>query len=178
MKMIKHHRLILLLLLIMVLSTSPGTTDPPSIAEAFEAYLLAFPDVKNIGVIYSKAENEATIGELEDIAKSKNVGVIKFRSPTIKEFPKATRDLKDKVDTIWVIDDPIYSIHEAWSYFVFFTMRNRIKTVVSTEQALKECGLFYYTAEKEIVVNKKILGVLGLSVSSDAGPITYYEPGA
>jgi ABC-type uncharacterized transport system substrate-binding protein len=171
------HGWIMAFILAAMIVPNPGITDSPATGEILEAYLKVFPDVKIIGVLYSRPEFEETVKDLEAGARARNVFVIKYKTPTIKDFPVALLDMRGKADTIWVLDDPIYSMSEAWSYFIVYTLRNRIRTVVSNEKALKDCGLFYYSPNKEIVVNKRMLYVLGLEVSEGAGKVKYYEPG-
>jgi len=147
---------------------------PPTEKDTFEAYLLAFPDTKAIGVIYSEAKNDQSIKKIEDCAQEKNVVLIKMQASSIKDFPDALRQMKDKVDTLWVPSDALYSISESWNFFIMFCLRNRIKTVVLNEKALAGGGLFFLTENSEIIINKRILDVLGLKVSDKAGTVKYY----
>ena len=151
-----------------------GKASFPTESEVLVAYLQAFPEVKSIGIIYSQPDMEDTIQKLTESAETKKVNVIKIRAPSIKEFPQALRDMKDKVDTFWVLDDPLYSMKEAWTYFIMFSLRNGIKTVVFSEKVLADGGLFFYTEKKEIMVNKRILDVNGFKVSEKAGPVKYF----
>ena len=147
----------------------------PSLGEALQAYLRVFPEVKNIGVIYSESKNEDPIKNLTQSAKEKNILVVPIKVSSIKEFPGACREAGSKADTVWVLEDSIYSVvPDAWSYFVLLAMRNRVKIVVPSEKALASGGLFYFSEEKEIVINLRILKVLGLKVSPEAGPVKYY----
>jgi hypothetical protein len=131
--------------------------------------------VKSIGIIYSQPQYEETIGRLTESARGKEINVIKVKVPSIKEFSQTLGEMKGKVDTFWVIDESLFSVQEVWNYFMMFTFRHRIKTVVFTEKALALGGLFYYTEDKETMVNKRILDVLGCKVSEKAGPIKYYS---
>lgn len=129
-------------------------------------------------MIYSENSLDKSIRELETAAKARNIKVVKILSPSMKEFPGAVKQIKDQVDTIWVLDDPLYSVQDVWSFFIFFTIREKIKTVVSTEKGIKDCGLFYFSDTKEAVVNKRMLDILGLKVALDAGEVKYYVPGS
>jgi len=167
---------VIILLLCSIFFPASGTTAPQSIEKTVEAYLRVFPDAKSIGVIYSQDALEKTVRQLETIAKARKIKVVSSRIPSIKEFPAAVKELKDQVDTFWVLDDPLYSSQEAWSFFIFFTIRNKLRTVVSTEKGLKDCGLFYFSGDKEAVVNKRMLDILGAKVSGNAGEVRYYVP--
>jgi hypothetical protein len=147
----------------------------PVQGEVLDAYLRAFPEVKNIGIIYSQPKYEEIIVNLAESAGAKEVKVIKVKVPSIKEFSETLGDMKGKVDTFWVIDESLFTVQEVWNYFMMFTFRHRIKTVVFTENALALGGLFYYTEDKETMVNKRILDVLGCKVSEKAGPVKYYS---
>ncbi len=171
-----HFRLIVFLLsCLLVFYPVLNNVSSLSGNEVLDAYLRAFPDVKSIGVIYSEPKNEVLIKELERTAKAKKIEVLKVRAKSIKDFPDALRILKDDVDTFWVLDDQLFSMSEAWNYFIMISLRNRIKTVVFSEKALASGGLFYYTDKKEIMINRRIIGLLGLKVSEKAGPVKYFE---
>lgn len=174
MKTTTYLWLTIFIFLCILLYPNLDKASSPSQSDVLEAYLRVFPDVKGIGIIYSDAQKEKAIHKLEKIATAKKIKVIKARVPSVKEFPQALRDMKGRVDTFWVLDDPLFSLKEAWYYFVLFSLRNHIKTVVFTEKALASGGLFYYTDKKEVMINKKILEVLGLKVSEKAGPVRYF----
>ena len=101
--------------------------------------------------------------------------MIKVKVPSLKEFSQRLGEIKGKVDTFWVIDESLFSVQEVWNYFMMFTFRHRIKTVVFTEKALSLGGLFYYTEDQEIMINKRILDVIECRVSEKAGPVKYYS---
>jgi hypothetical protein len=174
-KVIMKERLIGWLGAALILSLMLAGAVTAGEAEALEAYLRVFPEVKSIGVLYSEPRHEEGIARLSEAAAKHKVGVIKVKVPSIKEFPGALQDMKGKADTLWVVDDQLYSLQEAWNFLVMFTLRNKIKTVVATEQALGVGGLFYYSPAKEVTVNKRILEVMGLTIAEKAGPVKYYE---
>jgi len=169
-------RCLMIVSLCLILVAAAGSAVPPKIDKSLETYLKVFPEVKSIGVIYSRADLEPAIRQLESGARAKKIKLVKISSPTIKEFPDAVTQIKDQVDTIWVLDDPLYSVQDVWAFFLFFTIRNNLKTVVSTGKALSEGGLFYYNDLQEVVINRRMLNLLRLKVSSNAGEIKYYEP--
>ncbi len=175
MKAKTHGWLIVLIILCTLLYPRLDAASAPSESDVLEAYLRVFPGARSIGVIYSDSKHEETIQNLEKCAKEKNIGVIKLKIPSIKEFPSATRFMKDNVDTFWVPDDPLYSGNEAWTYFVMFCLRSGKKTVVFTENALTRGGLFYFTEKKEVMINKHILNAFGLKIEEKAGPVKYHE---
>ena len=165
---------IVIVVLIGIFCSLLARAQSPSESEVLEAYLRVFPEVKAIGIVYSQADKEEGIQKLEELAKAKKVKVIKVRVPSLEGFPQALREMKEKVDTFWVLDDPLFSLKEAWSYFVMFTVRNGIKTVVFSEKSLASGGLFFYAENKEVLINKRILEVNGFKVSEKAGSIKYY----
>jgi ABC-type uncharacterized transport system substrate-binding protein len=103
------------------------------------------------------------------------VKVVVTRVASVKEFPGALQAIKDRVDTVWVLDDEVYSIQETWNYLIMFCLRNKLKTVVSTDKALQLGGLFYCGPDQSCRVNKRILEVLGMTVSERAGSVQYYD---
>jgi len=147
----------------------------PAPNEVLEAFLKAFPEAKNIGVIYSQSELEEAVKKLEESAVSKGVRVIKSRVSSIPEFSKSLSEMKGKVDTFWVIDESLFSIQEVWNYFINFNFRHQIKTVVFTEKSLSQGGLFYCPESEKIVINKRVMEMSGFKVSGEAGPVTYYS---
>lgn len=151
-----------------------GTAFAQDDRGAVAAYVSVFPDTKSIGIVYSDKSLEGRIDLIKKDAEEKKIKVIISHAPTIKEFPQALRDLKDKADTIWVLDDPLYSVADAWKYFILFTLRAQIKTVVPNEKSLSQGGLFFYTEEKEALINKRVLDIMGLKVESEGVPIKYY----
>ncbi len=178
MKKLVLKRCLIVLSMCSILVAAGGSAAPPPGDKTLESYLKVFPGVRSIGVIYSQTSLEPTIRQLESGAKTKNIKVVKVLSPTVKEFPAAVTALKNQVDTLWVLDDPLYSVQDVWAFFLFFTIRNQIKTIVSTEKALKEGGFFYFSEGREVILNKRMLDILGIKVSSLAGAVKFYEPGS
>jgi hypothetical protein len=142
-----------------------------------EAFLKAFPDSRTIGVLYSEPQFEGAITELKAKAQERGIEVMPVKIGSIKEFPDQLQNMKGKADTLWVVDDPLYSLQEVWNFFIMFTLRNKIKTVVFTERALQYGGLFYFSPAQESMINKRILEAMGLTVSPEAGTVLYHGSG-
>jgi ABC-type uncharacterized transport system substrate-binding protein len=146
----------------------------PSEKDILGLFSKIFPDTRSIGVIYSEDKHEQTVGIIREHAAKKKIEVKSLKVSSIKEFSEALNNLKGAVDTIWVLDDSLYSNMEVWKYFVMFTMRHRLKTIVHSEKALSLGGLFYCPDTSEVIINKRVLDLLGVKVKEGAGPVKYY----
>lgn len=171
----KHLKALALLVLLCVVPASAPAT-PPTETEVLDLYLKVFPDTKSIGVIYSEEKNEQSVRALEERGRELGIEVKSFKVSSIKEFSKALSYFKGLVDTIWVPDDGIYQSMEVWKYFVMFTMRHRIRSIVHSEKSLAMGGLFFSPEENEILINKRVLDMLGLEVP-DGVPVKYHGEG-
>ncbi len=148
----KAFFLVWCLCLLPLLSTAQTQNDKKTL----EVFVKTFPKTKSIGVIYSDEALDKRVESLKEAAAAMNIELEAVRITWIKIFPQTLDKMKGKADTVWVMDDPIYSTAEVWKYFIFFTIRNKIKTVVPNEEKLKQGGLFYCPENGEPMINEKI----------------------
>jgi len=165
------------LLLCQCLLPATALASLPSEKNILELFVRVFPDTKNIGIIYSEPKHEQTVKIIKQHAKELKIEAKSFKVSSIKEFSEALNELKGAVDTIWVLDDSLYSNMEVWKYFIMFTMRHRIKTIVHSEKALSLGGLFYCPDTTEVLVNRRVMDLIGVKAREDVAPVKYYGEG-
>jgi len=157
----------------------PQEVPPPlTHCEVLGSFIKAFPETRKIGVFYSKPEFEKAVSDIEKCEAAAGLTITKIKVETFKELPDALRNAKDNVDTIWMLDDSLFSVQEAWNFFIMFVFRSKIKTIVPSEKTLSLGGLFFVNDKKESMVNERILKVLELKVSEHAGEVKYFTPGS
>lgn len=72
---------------------------------------LLFPDVKRLGVIYSRAHSLASVEEAKQAAQLVGIDIVARPITRTKELKHAYRRLAGEVDAIWLPNDPVlYSL--------------------------------------------------------------------
>ena len=66
-----------------------------------------FPDLKNIGVIYSKKYNHEWVTQTRQDAKDVNIKIISKSIRRSSELGDALREVLPKVDAVWLTSDPV-----------------------------------------------------------------------
>jgi len=66
-----------------------------------------FPDLKNIGVLYSREFNEQWLDLSKDAAKKTGVIIISRAVPDIDQSKEALKELLPDIDAFWLIPDPM-----------------------------------------------------------------------
>ena len=149
----------------------PAAAGP---AEELALYLKIFSQTKSIGIIYSDPKNEAAVAALKSGAEALKLKLLAVKVASINEFPQALREMQTQADTVWVLDDPLYSNLDAWKYFIMFSLRHQLKTVVPSRRALELGGLCCFPEPGKALLNKKVLKLLGLEPSPGEAEVSYY----
>jgi ABC-type uncharacterized transport system substrate-binding protein len=132
-----------------------------------------FPETGSVAVVYSDPGTEAYVVKAEAECKSREIKFAKYRIESYEEIPATVRFLFGKIDTLWIMDDPIISQTDTLNYILLNSVQQRWKTVVQSEEWVKRGGLFCLSESGESVINKGILDFLGLSVPEGSGPVKY-----
>ena len=149
----------------------PAAAGP---AEDLALYLKLFPSTRSIGIIYSDPRNEAPVAALRSAAETLKLKLLPVKVASLQQFPQALRGLQPQVDTVWVLDDPLYANLDAWKYFIMFSLRYQLKTVVPNRRAVELGGLCCFPESGKALINKKVLGLLGLEPGPQAAEVSYY----
>lgn len=73
----------------------------------FSMYSYFFPDVKTIGVLYSKKYNRELIGKAEEVSKSLGIELQSVVLDKASDLGGVLKALEDRVDALWLIADPV-----------------------------------------------------------------------
>jgi len=149
----------------------PAAAGP---AEELALFLKIFPQTKSLGIIYSDPKNEAAVAALKSAADTLKLKLLAVKVASINEFPQALRELQPQADTVWVLDDPLYANLDAWKYFIMFCLRHQLKTVVPNRRGVELGGLCCFPESGKALINKKVLGLLGLDLGPQAAEVSYY----
>ncbi len=75
-------------------------------------YRYIFPDIKRIGVLYSKEYNRQWFKEAQNAAKEMDVKIIGCSVFRKKDVASELKSLVNKVDALWLISDPVVMAHK------------------------------------------------------------------
>lgn len=149
-------------------------SSEPRPCQALFDFCRVFSGVQKVGVIYSDASVEDDLKALEAQARELKLDVIKVRVSSIKDVPQSARNLIGLIDTLFIVDDPLINIPDAFNYIMLTAMQNRCKTIVPRRELLAKGGLFHSGEDGEIFVNQRIMKFMKLSPREGAPEIKYY----
>jgi len=132
-----------------------------------------FPSAKSVAIIYSDPGSETYVLKAEAAAKKQGLNFTAVRIKAFEDIPPSIRSLFNKIDALWLVDDPLISQPNALNYLLLNAVQQRWKTIVLQEDWVRRGGLFYLTEGGEAVINRGIMKCLGLEVPEDAGLIRY-----
>jgi putative tryptophan/tyrosine transport system substrate-binding protein len=68
---------------------------------------IAFPQIKRIGVIYSKAYSSETVGQAKKAAAKLGLEIVDMPIDRPAEFRQAFKQIAEKIDGFWLLADPV-----------------------------------------------------------------------
>jgi hypothetical protein len=145
--------------------------DPEKVMAGFNA---VFPSARSVAIIYSDPGSEAYVGKAGAAAKKQDIAFKAVKIKSFKDIPPSVRSLFGKIDTLWLVDDPMISQPDALNYLLLNAVQQQWKTIVLKEDWVRKGGLFHLTGEGETVINKRILEFLKLTVPEGKVKIRYY----
>ncbi|GEM_PF-6722397 len=145
--------------------------DAENVLAGFHAI---FPSAKSLAIIYSDTGSEAYVLKAETEAKKRNLAFKAVKIESFKDIPPSTRSLFGKIDTLWLVDDPMISQPDALNYLLLNSVQQQWKTIVLKDDWVRRGGLFHLTRGGEVVINKRILQFLKLTVPETKLKIRYY----
>jgi len=105
------------------------------------------PDVKSIGVIYTRAENADLIQEAQLAARQLNIDLVTAGVDKEKEVPTALNNLLRVVDVIWMIVDKAVNSVDSRKYIILECFRNNVPVVGLSENYVRAGAAFAVSAD-------------------------------
>jgi ABC-type uncharacterized transport system substrate-binding protein len=152
----------------------PLASSEPQLEQVLTNFCKVFEGVEKIGIIYSDPSLEKSFKALDAEAEKLKVTLIRKKVSSVKEVPETTRSLVKKVDTLWVVNDPIIKIPDAFNFLMLTAMQNRCKTIVPSRELLAKGGLFYSGGKDEIVVNSRIMKFMKVTLKEGSPKVIFF----
>ncbi|MCK4841133.1 MAG: hypothetical protein KAT04_04535 [Methylococcales bacterium] len=99
-----------------------------------------FPEIKRVGVLYSKQYNKEWLLDAIEAAKNVGIGLIAKDVDSKRDLSSAIAGLLPTVDVLWLIADPVVLANKAAVNDIFKQTKNRQKPVFTYSQSLLDLG--------------------------------------
>ena len=126
-----------------------GISNIPSPAKMMENVKLAFPEVKNVGLIYQPKNTGKLIAPLQAAASKSGLALNTVPIEQMKEVPKAFDQLANSVDLLLLLQDPGVITTDTLHYLFINCIKKKIPVFVSNEDLLRKCGVAGYGLDPE-----------------------------
>ena len=115
----------------------------------FETLKTILPDIKRIGVIYSRGESGRSVKKAGKDARELGLALVSFEVASEKEIPMAARSLKGRIDALWMIMDSAVVTGQSVKHLILFTIRNKIPFMGFSIRFVKEGALLALSGDYE-----------------------------
>jgi len=132
-----------------------------------EKFKLIVPHLKNVGVVYT-LETESLIKEAQSVSNDLGIELIALPIQSEKEIPSTLEKLKNEVDGIWAVADPLIFTPQSTQFILLFTLRNGLPLMGLTPSFVQAGALFTLVPDYKDV--GKQAGEMALEIISGKEP--------
>ena len=150
-------------------SVTGVTLDIPMVKQ-FTSFKAVVPNLKKIGIVYSDETSGIIAKEMKAAAVKTGVTVIEKKVASDKDVPNAIRELKGKIDGLYLPPDRTVANRDAFQFIALFTFENNLPFMAPAGRFVKKGALvalmidFEELGKQAAAMAKKIVG--GASPSS------------
>lgn len=132
-----------------------------------EKFKLIVPHLKSVGVIYT-SETEPLIQEARSLSKELGLDLVTVAIESEKEIPSALEKLKNEVEGIWAVADPLIFTPQSTQFILLFSLRNGLPLMGLTPSFVQAGALFTLTPDYKDVGRQA--GEMALEIISGKEP--------
>jgi putative ABC transport system substrate-binding protein len=133
-----------------------------------EKFRLIVPHLKNLGVLYT-SETEPLIREAKSVSNDLGIKLVAQPIQSEKEIPAVLEKLKNEVDGIWAVADPLIFTPQSTQFILLFTLRNGLPLMGLTPSFVQAGALFTLAPDYKDVGRQA--GEMALEVISGKNPV-------
>lgn len=131
-----------------------------------EKFRLIVPHLKSVGVLYT-SETEPLIQEARSISKDLGIKLVALPIQSEKDIPSLLERLKNEVDGIWAVADPLIFTPQSTQFILLFTLRNGLPLMGLTPSFVQAGALFTLAPDYKDVGRQT--GEMALEIISGKG---------
>jgi putative ABC transport system substrate-binding protein len=132
-----------------------------------EKFKLIVPHLKSVGVVYT-SETESLIKEAQSVSRDLGIELIALPIQSEKEIPSTLEKMKNEVDGIWAVADPLIFTPQSTQFILLFTLRNGLPLMGLTPSFVQAGALFTLVPDYKDV--GKQAGEMALEIISGKEP--------
>ncbi|MGB2698044.1 MAG: ABC transporter substrate-binding protein [Candidatus Zixiibacteriota bacterium] len=106
-----------------------------------EKFKLIVPHLKSVGLVYT-SETEPLIQEAQAVSRDLGIELVALPIHSEKEIPSTLEKLKNEVDGIWAVADPLIFTPQSTQFILLFTLRNGLPLMGLTPSFVQAGALF------------------------------------
>ncbi len=111
----------------------------------FSALISILPEVKSIGVLYSRLSNR-TIASARESCRNMGLKFLAVKLEHPGQLPDELNKLSKDADVLWLVPDSLVINKNSLRYMLLFTLENRISFMVYNKGFVKAGALFSFSA--------------------------------
>jgi putative ABC transport system substrate-binding protein len=117
----------------------------------FTQLKLVVPNVARIGVIYSPEASQELIERAREISVGLGIELVRVQVTSDKEVKKAWDGIKNKIDALWMVADPLVITQDNFEFLQKQTLRQRIPFMGYSENFVKAGALLSVSPDYETI---------------------------
>jgi putative ABC transport system substrate-binding protein len=137
--------------------------DVPMVRQ-FESFKSTVPSLKKVGLVYSGDLEDALVKEMKTASLKTSLLLVEKKVSGDAEVPSAIRDLKGKIDGLYLPPDRIVAKHDAFQFIALFTFENNLPFMAPTDRFVKKGALVALMIDYEEV--GKQAGQIAVKIAS------------
>lgn len=130
-------------------------------------FKLVVPHLKRVGVVYTE-ETESLIQEAQLVSEELGIDLVALPLQSEKEIPSILEKLKNEVDGIWAVADPLIFTPQSTQFILLFTLRNGLPLMGLTPSFVQAGALFTLAPDYKDVGRQA--GEMALEIISGKDP--------
>jgi len=132
-----------------------------------EKFKLIVPHLRSVGVLYT-SETELLIREARSISEDLGIKLVAISVQSEKEIPAVLERLRNEVDGIWAVADPLIFTPQSTQFILLFSLRNGLPLMGLTPSFVQAGALFTLAPDYKDVGRQA--GEMALDIISGKDP--------
>ena len=119
-----------------------GASMNVQVEEAFRLFKQMGPQIKRVGVIFSRARTGYLVKRAESLARQEGLQLVAREIMSPKEIPAALESLQDEIDALWILPDETTLAQPVIQQMLLVAYRRKIPVLGLTERHAQMGALF------------------------------------
>jgi putative ABC transport system substrate-binding protein len=121
-------------------SVTGVSLDVP-MSRQFESFKNTVPSLKKVGLVYSDDLGAALVKEMKAASLKTGLSLVEKKVAGDAEVPGAIREMRGKIDGLYLPPDRVVARHDAFQFIALFTFENNLPFMAPTDRFVKKGAL-------------------------------------